>query len=106
MAFDKTHLTPVGGQSARGKAPQVWAYKTADTLATVDTAGYFDNGTTSNTGMRNVMKIGDLIYVCVVTNIDATNEAVADHGLVVVNAISSGVIDTTNATQLTATDSD
>ena len=107
MAFSKEHLNPIGGQSKRGKAPQIWAYKTEDAIATVDTAGYFDNGSTSNTGMRNVMSIGDLVHVVVVTNIDASNEAVADAGLVVVNANASGVIDTADETALnTGTDTD
>ena len=65
MAFIQANLTPLGGQSARGVAPQLWGYRTADAHATVDSAGYFDNGTTTNTGMRNIMNIGDIIYVTV-----------------------------------------
>ena len=62
MAFNKDGLMLVGGARA-GHAPQMWTYKTNDTAGTVDTAGYFDNGSTTNTGMRNVFRLGDLIYV-------------------------------------------
>lgn len=43
MAFLIANLSPVGGQSSRGKAPQIYSYETADTSATVNTAGYFND---------------------------------------------------------------
>lgn len=99
VATDKKYFTPIGGQSARGNAPAIWAYKTEDALATVDGAGYFN-------ALSTILNLGDLIHVVVVTNRGASNEAVSDAGLVVVNANASGVVDTTNETALTTTDSD
>ena len=105
MAFAKTNLTPVGGQSSRGKAPQVWSYATTDALTTVDAAGYFDNGSTTNTGMRNFMKPGDIIHVVVVSDLSADPWTVSDAGTLVVLTNASGIIDTSNETALTLTDS-
>jgi hypothetical protein len=97
MAFDKAGLN-LAAASKSGNAPKIWTYKTADTLATVDGAGYFDDGATTNTGMRNSMSVGDLIY-CYTTTGPA-------FGLLVVNANASGVIDCSNATSLGTVDSD
>lgn len=100
MAFDKTGLNLVSGSKA-GNAPQVWAYMTTDAAATVDTAGYFDNGSTTNTGMRNLMKIGDLIY-----RVTLSSGAFSTAGLHVVTGNASGVVDVTDATALGGTDTD
>lgn len=43
MSFSNATITPVGGQSLRGKAPQVFAYKSTDALNTVKASGYFNN---------------------------------------------------------------
>lgn len=43
MSFSNATITPVGGQSLRGKAPQVFAYKTTDALNTVKASGYFNS---------------------------------------------------------------
>lgn len=106
MAFVKANFSPIGGQSARGKAPMQWSYATDDSLATVDSSGYFDNGSTSNTGMRNIMKPGDVIVVVVVSDLTADPWTVADIGHVVVLTNASGVIDVSNETALTITDTD
>jgi hypothetical protein len=98
MAFDISGLALIGG--VKGSTPQVWAYKTNDTVATVDTAGYFDNGSTTNTGARNLLAKGDLIYVW--SEADTTGA----YGFVVVNSNSSGIIDTSNVTAVGAIDSD
>lgn len=99
MAFKRANFTPIGGQSARGKAPQIWAYKTDDTHATVDGAGYFNS-------VSDIVKIGDIIHVVVVTNLDAANEATSTYGTHLVNANASGVVDVSNVTVGTVTDSD
>lgn len=101
MAFDKTGLMLVGGSKA-GNAPQMWTYKTNDLATAVDGAGYFDNGSTANTGMRNVFRVGDLIYVH--ANAAGTTPT---YGLHIVTQITgAGVIDVTNAVALGAIDSD
>ena len=42
MAYAQLGLQPIGGQSKTGNAPQMWSYKSADTIATVNTSGYFN----------------------------------------------------------------
>ena len=43
MAFDRANWSPIGGQSKRGKAPQMWSYTTTDAKTVVDGAGYFND---------------------------------------------------------------
>jgi hypothetical protein len=100
MAFNTEGLNLVSG-SKRGKAPQLWAYRTDDLVTAVDLTGYFDNGDTTNTGMRNSMNVGDLVYVH--ANAAGTTPT---FGLLIVTANSAGVIDVTNATALGTIDSD
>lgn len=98
MAFARSGLQMIGG-SKSGNAPKIWLYKTADTQATVNTAGYFDNGSTTNTGMRNEMKVGDIVFVY-----DTTTPSLV---LTYVNEITAaGVIDIANGTTVSNTDSD
>lgn len=96
MAFDKAGLCRIGGGHGGGTSyggPQFWTYRTNDSVATVDGAGYFDNGTTTNTGMRNHMKVGDLVYAFCSADTTPTG------ALLMVNSNSSGIIDTSNAMQ-------
>lgn len=101
MAFKRANFGPLGGQSRRGikGAPAVWGYKTDDAHAAVDTTGYFNE-------VRNLMSIGDLIYVAVVTNLDASNEALATAGFHVLKDKSTTVVDVTDVTVLTVIDTD
>lgn len=101
MAFKRANFGPIGGQSRRGikGAPAVWSYKTDDTHATVDTAGYFNE-------VRNLLSVGDLIDVVVVTNLDATTEALATYGRHAVINKSATAVDTTDVTVGTVTDTD
>lgn len=105
MAFDSTYLYPIGGNPKRGKVPTMWMYLTTDTAATVDTAGYFDNGSTTNTNMRNVMMLGDVVLRVTVDSVTAPT-SVSAVGLHYVNANSSGIIDVADTLALTATDTD
>lgn len=92
MAFSSAGFTAVG-VSKRGQAPSVYAYKTADTIADVNTTGYFND-------LANTLEVGDLIYC--VTSTGST--AVAT--LTVVRSNSAGVVDVDNGTTLANTDSD
>jgi len=92
MAFSSAGFTSVG-VSKRGQAPSVYAYKTADTIATVNTEGYFND-------LANSLEVGDLIYC--VTSTGST--AVAT--LVYVLSNTSGVVDVNDGTTLANTDSD
>lgn len=102
MAFDKAGLCRIGGGSGGSSgAPQIWTYRTNDARTAVDASGYFDNGTTTNTGMRNHLKVGDVMFLF------CTADTTPTHGIVFVNAVSAaGVIDVTNATDFTPTDTD
>lgn len=92
MAFSATGFSTVGA-SKRGNAPSIYAYKTTDTIADVNTSGYFDS-------LASTLEVGDLIYC--VTSTGST--AVAT--LVYVVSNSAGVVDVNNGTTLAATDSD
>lgn len=98
MALDRNRLAQAGN-SGNSDAPRHWTYKTQDAHATVDTAGYFN-------AAADVLKVGDLIDVVVVTNIGASNEAVATYGRHIVNSNASGVVDVSDVTVGTVTDTD
>jgi hypothetical protein len=92
MAYSSTGFTTVAASKA-GSAPSIYAYKTADAIADVNTAGYFNE-------LSTVLSVGDLIYC--VTSTGST--AVATLVYVVSNA--SGVVDVNDGTTLANTDSD
>ncbi|NDB57819.1 hypothetical protein EB001_05180 [bacterium] len=95
MAFSSTGLQPIGGQSKAGNAPQMWSYTTTDAAATVDTSGYFNS-------VASLLKVGDLIY-----RVTTSSGAVSTAGLHIVMTISAaGVVDTSDATALTVTNTD
>ncbi len=79
--------------SKRGNAPSMYAYKTADAIADVNTSGYFNS-------LSSLLEVGDIIHC--VTSTGTT--AVVTLVYVVSNA--SGVVDVTDGTTLSATDSD
>jgi hypothetical protein len=92
MAYSETGFTTVAASKA-GSAPSIYAYKTTDAIADVNTAGYFNS-------LSTVLSVGDLIYC--VTSTGST--AVATLVYVVSNA--SGVVDVNDGTTLANTDSD
>jgi hypothetical protein len=101
MSFLRKNFGPIGGQSRKGigGAPAMWSYKTDDVHAVVDGAGYFNE-------VRNLLSIGDIIYVVVVTNLNAATEALSTYGSHCVIDKSSSAVDVTNVTVGTVTDSD
>ncbi len=92
MAFSATGWNVIGA-SKRGNAPSVYTYTTTDSIATVNTEGYFNS-------LANTLAVGDLIYC--VTSTGST--AVATLVYVLSNA--SGVVDVNDGTTLANTDSD
>ncbi len=92
MAYSATGFSTVGASKA-GNSPAIYAYKTTDAIADVNTSGYFN-------ALANVLSVGDLIYC--VTSTGST--AVAT--LVYVVSNSSGVVDVTDGTTLANTDGD
>lgn len=108
VAADLRYFGPIGGQSAQAPVtprangfghPAVWSFKTEDAHATVDGADYF-------LPIINMLALGDIIFVVVVTNRGAANEATVTYGTHLVNAKSATAIDTTNVAILTVSDSD
>jgi len=97
MPFVRSNFSPIGGQSSRGKAPQVFSYSTADAAATVDTAGYFNS-------VADLVNVGDIILRTTFT--DGTFTAVSTAGMHVVSSNTGGVVDVNDALALTMTDTD
>jgi len=106
MAFTPNTLCRVAAPSGTG-GRSVWTYITADTLATVDGAGYFSTAAAGVVSAAGKLKVGDFI-LCYTTTGPAS-------GIAVVNANSrdltasppvSGVVDTTNFTAVGTIDSD
>ena len=91
MAYAQSGLQPIGGQSKAGTAPQMWSYKSADAIATVNTSGYFNSAS-------DVLKVGDLIYVY------DSNTPTANMVEVLSNA--SGVVDVSDGQAITVADAD
>lgn len=85
MAFDRNNLSVL----AYANGFTLWHYKTTDTAATVDTTGYFNTAS-------EMLRVGDMILA---------NNA-ASHGIFVVNANTSGVVDVADLTNFASTDTD
>lgn len=95
MAFSSAGLNPIGGQSKAGNAPQMWSYTTTDAAATVDTSGYFNS-------VASLLKVGDLIW-----RVTTSSGSVSTAGWHVVMSISAaGVVDTSDTTAATVTNTD
>ena len=92
MAYSATGFSTIAASKA-GNAPAMYAYKTTDAIADVNTSGYFNS-------LSSVLSVGDLIYC--VTSTGTT--AVATLVYVLSNA--SGVVDVNDGTTLANTDGD
>ena len=92
MAYSSTGLNAAGGQSKSGNAPQIWTYTSADSIATVNTTGYFDSAS-------SLLKVGDIIFVY--------DSATPTMSIVyVLSNTSAGVVDVSDGLTVTATDTD
>jgi len=98
MALDKDRLTLVG-PDGNSNAGRIWKYFTEDALTAVDGAGYFNN-------VSDLLAVGDEINVMVISDLTADPLVVSDAGKVIVMSNASGVVDTSNETAFTVTDSD
>ena len=92
MAYAESGFTTIAASKA-GNSPAMYAYKTTDAIADVNTSGYFNS-------LSTLLSVGDLIYC--VTSTGTT--AVASFVYVLSNA--SGVVDVNDGTVLANTDSD
>lgn len=89
MAFAWSGLALLAGHQGK----RIWSYNTADTAATVDTAGYFNS-------VANFLNVGDVIMA----NVDTGGTP--GYGIFVVNANSGTVVDVADMTNLAAADTD
>lgn len=93
MAFARAGWNPIGGQSKKGVAPQLFTYTTTDTVATVNTSAYFND-------VSDDVSVGDVII-----SVTSTGGTLASSiHTVVSNA--SGVVDVSDGTTIAQTDSD
>ena len=90
MAFASSGWSTISAAKA-GNAPAMYSYKTADTQATVNTAGYFND-------IASILNVGDIIFVY-----DTTTPSLV---LTYVNANSGTVVDIADGTTVSATDTD
>ena len=65
----------------------------------VDGDGYFNT-------VSDRVRIGDTIYVVVVTNLNLSNEAISTYGPHLVSANAAGVVDVNDVTIFVVTDTD
>jgi predicted RNA-binding protein with PUA-like domain len=91
MAFSADGFATIAASKA-GNAPSIYSYKTADTQATVNTAGYFNS-------IASLLKVGDVIFVY-----DSKTPSLV---LTYVNQVTAaGVVDIADGTTVSATDTD
>lgn len=88
MAYALSGLYQVG---PGGNGPRMWIYSSADAIADVNTAGYFNNAS-------DLLTVRDIIFV-IDTNTPTTH-------IVSVLSNASGVVDVSDGLQVTETDSD
>ena len=87
MAYAAAGLHRIGG----GSGVNLWIYQTADAIATVNSAAYFNNA-------HNMLNVRDLIIV------QDTNTPTTSFVTVLSNA--SGVVDVSDGTVVVETDTD
>jgi hypothetical protein len=91
MAFNADGFVTISATKS-GNAPSIYSYKTADTQATVNTAGYFNS-------ISSLLKVGDILFVY-----DSTTPSLV---LTYVNQVTAaGVVDIADGTTVSATDTD
>lgn len=98
MAFDITYLVPITEQSKNGVASTRWSYWTLDSTATVDTAGYFNSAS-------GLLRVGDIIDRVTWSTSIGTG-TISTYGTHIVNSNASGVVDVSDTTTGTVTDTD
>lgn len=86
MAYSKDNLYPHGRAALDGSYVE-WIYRSADPIATVNTAGYIANAKKMGMKVGNIVKVIDtannLDYICYVAAISAAGAADLTDGLAV-----------------------
>lgn len=103
MAFILENFAPAAAHTRRGTggeavpgAPGIHAYRTQDAAATVDTSGYFNP-------VAELLQVGDLVYRVTVNSAGVVQTA-GWH--VVMTKSAAGVVDVSDTTALTVTNTD
>ncbi len=89
MAYSPNNLSVL----AYSNGFTLWHYTTADTAATVDTAGYFNTAS-------DMVRVGDMVFANCATG------GTAEAGIFLVRANTAGVVDVANLTPIGATNTD
>ncbi len=92
MAFSSTGFATVSASKA-GNAPSMHTYSTADAIADVNTAGYFNS-------IASLLNVGDVIFCYTSTG------GTPAMSVVWVNSNTGSAVDVTDGLTVTATDSD
>lgn len=90
MAFDSAGWNTIAANKA-GNAPSLYSYKSADTQATINTAGYFNS-------LASLVKVGDVIFIY-----DTTTPSLV---ISYVNQNTGTAVDIADGTTVSATDTD
>jgi len=90
MAFASSGWNVIGA-SKKGNAPSMYTYTSADAIATVNTSGYFND-------LADTLSVGDIIFV--------HDSATPTMSIVMVASNASGVVDVTDGTAISMTDTD
>jgi hypothetical protein len=90
MAFSSAGWNVIGA-AKKGNAPSMYTYTSADAIATVNTAGYFND-------LSDTLAVGDVIFV--------HDSATPTLSIVMVASNASGVVDVTDGTAISMTDTD
>jgi hypothetical protein len=93
MAFSMDGWNPIGGQSKKGTAPQMFAYTTTDTQATVRAAGYFND-------VAATIAVGDILFV------NASTGGTMTQSIHTVVSNTGTVVDVSDGTTISQTDTD
>lgn len=89
MAYDSSKLFMISGPT--GDSPRLWSYYSdADTIATMNTSGYFDNAS-ATLNAYDILLIRDSANVMTIS---------------FVNSNTGGVVDIVDGLTITATDTD
>lgn len=99
MAFDIAYLVPITHQGKRGVASTRWSYWTLDAAATVDTAAYFNSAS-------GLLSVGDIIDRVTWATAIGTGGTISTYGTHIVNSNTGGVVDVSDATAGSVTDTD
>ena len=91
MAFARTGWNPIGGQSKKGTAPQMFSYSSADAIAAVNSEGYFNE-------VAKDVAVGDIIFV--------RDSNTPTMNIVVVLSNTGTVVDVSDGTAVAETDGD